>query len=101
MPNGEVLDGGQRRRPPTVAGLLAFFDAGVEAGTIEGTGSDDRVKSIHRRVFRLTLVAASSLIDGGHRDWPAACWSVHTCTAMGSVGRRTSSRDRIAQSSTP
>lgn len=54
--------------PLTIEDVLAFFDAGVEAGTIEGTGPTGQAKTSHQRVFRSTLLLAADAIDDGNME---------------------------------
>jgi len=58
--------------PVTLEGILAFFDAGVEAGTIDGRGCWWRVQKARRKAFRALLVAAGTLIEEGYLGW--ACF---------------------------
>ena len=51
--------------PVSIQDILAFFDASVEAGTLDGRGQRPQSKKARLRVFRFHLVAASRLIDAG------------------------------------
>lgn len=55
--------------PVTLEGILAFFDEGVEAGTIDGRGCWWRVQQARRRAFRALLVAAGTLFEEGYLGW--------------------------------
>ena len=55
--------------PVTLQPILHFFAASVATGTLDGTGSNDRVKRSQLRVFRFILVAAGTLIEGGYMGW--------------------------------
>ena len=52
--------------PVTIQAILEFFDAGIAAGTIDGTGPTDPAKMAHRKVFRFLPVSAGTLIEGGY-----------------------------------
>ncbi len=52
--------------PVSIQGILDFFDASVEAGTLDGWGQRPRSKKARLRVFRFRLVAASRLIEAGY-----------------------------------
>jgi hypothetical protein len=52
--------------PMSVQDILDFFDASVEAGTLDGRGQRPQSKKAQLRVFRFRLVAASTLIEAGH-----------------------------------
>jgi hypothetical protein len=51
--------------PLTIEDILAFFDAGVEAGTIKGKGPACS-KDAHLKVFRFKLLMVAFFID---KDW--------------------------------
>ena len=61
----ELSGTGVAATPLTIEDVLAFFDAGVEAETIRGTGPTEQAKTSHERVFRLMLLLAASAIDDG------------------------------------
>lgn len=62
----------QASPPITIEDILAFFDAGVEAGTIEGHGCLPGLSEFRLNRFRNMLERAGNLID---RDRiRAACW---------------------------
>lgn len=54
--------------PVTIDDIIDFFDAGVEAGTIEGRGHRPRIKRARLRAMRCLLEAAGYLLEGGHND---------------------------------
>ena len=58
----------------TIEDILAFFDAGVEAGTIEGRGRRHRMKRINLRIFKFKLLLAAMFIDRG--------WDRATCKML-------------------
>jgi hypothetical protein len=47
------------RGPLTIEDIQGFFDAGVDAGTIEGTGPNDQAKESHLKVFEWNLIMVS------------------------------------------
>lgn len=55
--------------PVSIQSILEFYDASIAAGTLDGTGSRDRVRKIKRKAFRFLLVAAGTLIEGGYYGW--------------------------------
>jgi HYDIN/CFA65/VesB family protein len=58
-------------QPPSwdIQDILAFFDASVEAGTLDGRGDRDRIKRARLRAFRFLLVATGTLIERGYYGW--------------------------------
>ncbi len=73
-PVHEVFIGGvgvDTQPSATIEDVLGFFDAGVEAGTIVGTGPNDQAKMSHQRVFRSILQRAAEAIDDGKTE--SAC----------------------------
>jgi hypothetical protein len=76
-PLQEVVLGGvgvDTHEPVTIQAILDFYDASVAAGTLDGTGANDRVKIFRLRSFRCLLVAAGHLIEGGH--YGLACFLI-------------------------
>ena len=61
-------------QPPSwgVGDILAFFDASVEAGTLDGRGERPRMKRARLRAMRNLLKAAGDLLEGGYMGW--ACF---------------------------
>lgn len=49
----------------TIEDILAFFDAGVEAGTIQGTGPSNNARENHLKVFKLKLLMVNVFLDTG------------------------------------
>jgi hypothetical protein len=68
---GEVVE---PQGPLTIEDILAFFDAGVEAGTIEGQGRCSRAKRVHLRIFKFKLILAAIFLDRG--------WNQGTCKLL-------------------
>jgi hypothetical protein len=60
---GEGIDDGQT--PMTIEDILAFFDAGVEAGTIQGTGPNENARNSHLKVFEWRLLLVAFFLDKG------------------------------------
>jgi len=58
--------------PITVEDILAFLDAGVEAGTIQGTGHHPRMSEVRLKLFKALLLKVGSHIDDDRMR--AACW---------------------------
>ncbi len=52
----------------TIEDRLAFFDASVAAGTIDGTGPTDQARMNHLKVFRSILLLAADAIDDGKTE---------------------------------
>lgn len=51
--------------PPTIEDILAFFDAGVDAGTIEGRGQRPGQKRAHLKIFKFKLIMAAIFLEHG------------------------------------
>lgn len=55
--------------PVTIQAILEFYDASIEAGTLDGTGPTDSSRKTKLKVFRFMLVAAGTLIESGYFGW--------------------------------
>jgi hypothetical protein len=49
----------------TIEDILAFFDAGVEGGTIQGTGPNENAKNSHLKVFEWQPLMVAFFLDNG------------------------------------
>jgi hypothetical protein len=58
-------------QPITIEDILQFFDAGVEAETIAGTGRADAAKTNHLKVFKFKLLMVAFFLEQGLD--PEAC----------------------------
>ena len=54
-----------QQSPVSIQDILAFFDASVEARTLDGRGQRPQSKKARLRVFRFHLLAASTPIEAG------------------------------------
>jgi hypothetical protein len=62
----------------TIESILAFFDAGVEAGTIQGLGPDTSAQTNHLEVFDLKLLMVKFFIDkGAYREACTLLWHAY------------------------
>ena len=60
--------------PPSIEPILAFFDASVEAGTLEGRGELQIMARARLRAMRNLLKATGDFIEGGYMGW--ACFTL-------------------------
>ena len=63
--------------PISMDDIIAFFDASVEAGTIEGRGYSPWLANKRLKAYRCMLVAASTLIDADYIGW--GCFTLERC----------------------